>query len=216
MYDTETILATIKGEFPIGFPDFTNLYFEYAGARLHCFRSEKKWAIVTEVVCYNTGMANATNEVHYIGNGLENLLDQIASFPVVDNFNEAFTWADGQAFLTEHTEEIVVKGRAINIFELVDTSHGKLRIIDVLRLLIDNYRDTLFLDQPDLRKNIREELQLILTLDEWYHPQLDEELIEGESIRMIAEVLQSGRIEKYQPKVFPNTHWSHWVKYFDE
>ncbi|MDF9796325.1 hypothetical protein OKW21_001588 [Catalinimonas alkaloidigena] len=218
MYDTATILATIAGEFPVGFPDFTNVYCEYAGARLHCFRSEKKWVITTEVICDNFKMADATNEVYYVGNGLKNFLVQGDSFPIIDNIDETFTWIGNKMYLTENIEEIVVKGRAINISELVNSSRNgeKLRLIDVLRFLVDNHREILFLDQRDVKSNIQEELQLILTLEEWYHPQPDEELTELESIRMIAKVLQSGKVEEYFPRIASNTHWSNWTKYFDE
>lgn len=161
-------------------------------------------------------MADATNEVHYVGNGLKNLLDQIDSYPLIDNINETFRWVDNKLFLAENIEEVVVKGRVIKISELVNSSYNNLRLVDVLRFLADNHRDILFLDQSSLRRNIQDELQLILTLDEWYHPQLDEELTDLESIRMIAKVLQSGKVEDYRPRIDSNTHWVHWTKDFDE
>ena len=51
---------------------------------------------------------------------------------------------------------------------------------------------------------------VILVLDEWRNPLVNELPSRLESIQMLAEVVSSGDAAKYNPTELPNTHWSNW------
>jgi hypothetical protein len=51
-----------------------------------------------------------------------------------------------------------------------------------------------------------------MQLDEWFHPDIanDEKPSENETFQFIANVLESGSSDCYQPTKSPNNHWSNW------
>lgn len=84
--------------------------------------------------------------------------------------------------------------------------------IDLLRLLVLDYRDQLFLPKEELQQYLVADLPLLLRLDAWQHPDVmnDELPSATETFQLLAEVLVTGDPSRYQPSVSPNTHWSNW------
>ena len=60
--------------------------------------------------------------------------------------------------------------------------------------------------------SVTPELQQLLQLDEWHHPDLagDERPSQLESFRQLAAVLASGDVANYRPSTPANTHWRNW------
>jgi hypothetical protein len=87
-----------------------------------------------------------------------------------------------------------------------------IRVWEVCRDLADTHRG-LVLGTPDERRvNVPHELEELLVLDEWRHPDLlrDEKPSTAAAFIALAEVLTSGDVTRYAPTEPPNTHWSHW------
>ena len=84
-----------------------------------------------------------------------------------------------------------------------------------LRLLVPAHRDLLLADTAETYRRLPGDLPVILTLDEWRHPEglmdnFADEVNADETFRMLAEVLETGDIARYRPQRPPNTHWSNW------
>lgn len=80
------------------------------------------------------------------------------------------------------------------------------------RYLSETLRSHILVTPDEQRISVRPDMERILQLEEWNHP----DLISGElpsdsqAFQQLAEVLISGDSKVYQPTESPNTHWKNW------
>ena len=115
--------------------------------------------------------------------------------------------------VTVRGKDIPIPGRdsfALHGIELVEPD--RMRAFEVCRYLADIERDLVLATPEERRTHVPPELEEILVLDEWHHP----DTVTGEvasqtaSFRSIARVLATGDLDAYDASEPGNTHWSNW------
>lgn len=83
---------------------------------------------------------------------------------------------------------------------------------ELCRFLAETHRDMVLASTSERRTSVPDELDEILVLDEWCHPDIvaTERPSESETFQLLATVLVSGDPRAYRPRSAPNTHWSRW------
>lgn len=218
------------------FPMLDNGYVYLAATRLSLFRSSADWALVTEVFGFSprTGvpdtyistfgsrLANRKSEADFISeNALHNYLacnpnnEPRFVWPISEG-----DWIDGEA-VARGTRTIELRGRLADTPSLEDLAKygvepdqpGELQIFELCRYLAAIHRDDVLATDQERRGNVPDELEQILVLDEWNHPDVvdDSKRPSGsETFRQLSEVLITGYVSLYRPSLPPNTHWKNW------
>ena len=85
-------------------------------------------------------------------------------------------------------------------------------VFELCRYLADRYQSDVLGTESERRISVLPEMDQVLLLDEWHHPNVVEEELpsEIESFQQIADVLVSGDASRYATRESPNTHWSNW------
>jgi len=83
---------------------------------------------------------------------------------------------------------------------------------ELTRYLAETLREEVLATPEERRRQIPPDLEQILQLEEWHHPDLanGEVASQSETFRQLAEVLSSGDPSRYAPAMAPNSHWSNW------
>ena len=239
MWSTDRILKVLDGCAADGwFPMLDNGYVYLAATRLSLHRSPADWALVIEVFGYSPRAGLPDLHVYTFGSRLRDRDDpadhrtpearaQYLAYHLHDEHRFFAPIADGPWLahgdcnsVADDARTVVVRGRTVDV-PIRDTlaSHGivlddphHIRVWEVCRYLADTHRG-LVLGTPDERRvNVPHELEELLVLDEWRHP----DLLRGEkpstaaAFIAFADVLASGDVTRYAPTAPPNTHWSHW------
>jgi hypothetical protein len=89
---------------------------------------------------------------------------------------------------------------------------GRPRVFELCRFLAATKREKVPGTPQERRTNVLPELQQILQLEEWEHPDIISNQLAGDtqSFQQLSEVLVSGDIGRYHPSRPPNTHWRYW------
>ena len=84
---------------------------------------------------------------------------------------------------------------------------------EVARLLVAHSGKRLLATEAERRgRRIPQRAELVIELDEWYHPNVESELpSEVESMVQLSRVLATGDAGQYRPTRPPNSHWENWV-----
>lgn len=196
------------------FPFLDNGYIYPLDTRLSLFRDETRWAMVVELVGYSPRAFDVTDTLHVFGNclttgepgaGNDNILFRI------DNYDDVLAPEDEDSEPDTYTgADLIVRGQKVG----VDVPAGT-PLYKVMRAAAPNHRELFLADDTELHRQIPADLPLILRLDEWEPPDGDfdefaPEVLASETFQMLAEVLATGDVSRYQPRRAPNTHWSHW------
>ena len=86
-------------------------------------------------------------------------------------------------------------------------------MFEACRVLAAIHRDLVLANEEERRLNVPPELNEVLVLEEWPHPNVvdpNERPSGSETFQQLAQVLVTGDLGKYQPSSPPNTHWKHW------
>ncbi len=190
MLTTTEILTTLDNCDKIESFNFINLGHPYVyliDSRINVFRNNSgKWAIVSEVLGYNTrGYGYAvTLEIRYFGNCLTNLdveSDKVLNYYNVlpidwDNFNETVE----NEILKPNAKIWIVRGTKIPLshnkqdyidvgIELKEYESNKIAGEEAARLVAQKYRDLFRATNDELYKSLPNDLHKILVKDEWHH-----------------------------------------------
>lgn len=220
------------------FPMLDNGYVYLAATRLSLFASPADWAMVIEVFGFSprAGLPDMTSytfgsrvvrekgESDFVtSKAWRNYLavhphDEMRSaFPL-----EKGDWLDPESpeLVRSGARSVHLRGRAVRLparaayakhsIELTDAS--RVHTFELARFLAATDRDAVLATQAERRASVPPELESLLVLDEWHHP----DLVKGqppsatETFRQLARVLETGDLAHYRTSELANTHWRHW------
>ncbi len=207
------------------FPMLDNGYVYLAETRLHAYRDADRWALIIEVLGANNrteGHEGIDNCLHLFGNCL-------TVEPGTTNDGFIHPTADGPEGATFEARGVVrreaktirIRGDVVEIpsREVLKNANGeviwrgrKLEAHQLLRAISADHRNRLLATEAELRQFLPGDLPKILTLEEWFHPDLCENELpsENETFQLLAGMLETGNAGDFSPTREPNTHWKHW------
>jgi uncharacterized protein DUF7003 len=129
-------------------------------------------------------------------------------------------WQDAEdtEFVSPNANVIIVRDQAIALPSVADyVRHGielehepRVQVFELCRFLADIAREQVLATPKERRVSILPEMELILQLEEWHHPNVVDDAERpscSETFRQLAQVLVTGDVRLYQPSQPPNTHW---------
>jgi len=209
------------------FPMLDNGYVYPAGTKLTAYMDSTRWAIVIEAIGFNYrggGHDGISNCLHVYGNCLtykpgtqnENFIF------LTDNTNDCRTFDEDEYFyLNPRCTNFILRDEIFTLFQDRELykSNGiqledetKINAYEFLRLLDTLYHHKLVATENEIRERIPKDIQKVLELHDWFHPDVanGELPSENETFIQIAEVLETGNVEYFKPTHCPNTHWTNW------
>jgi hypothetical protein len=217
------------------FPMLDNGYIYLAATRLALFRSSQDWAIVIEVfgfspraglpdTCIQTFASclhNRNSPDNYVTQqAYENYLSNNESrsvFPIAPG-----DWQDSESgeLVAPSAVSIMLRDKPFLLpsaaefdkcgITLEEPPH--IQVFELCRLLADRARDEVLATPNERRVSILPEMEQILLLGCWHHPNLveDERPSQSETFLQLADVLVTGDVSRYRPTMEANTHWRNW------
>ena len=88
-----------------------------------------------------------------------------------------------------------------------------MQVFELCRGLAHMARDKVLASPEECRNNVPNQLEPVLTLDEWSHPNVVDDAARPSNslaFQQLAQVMVSGDVGLYRPQEAPNTHWIHW------
>lgn len=217
------------------FPMLDNGYIYLVATRLALFRSEKDWAITTEVfgfspssgvpdLCIGTFASTLINrkqphdyvtpEAHKTY--LERQPNDETHFI---NHIEDGDWMNDEG-VPRIATNVMLRGTPVLPPEITDyerhginlEDEGSPQVFEFCRWLAATQRETVLATEKEQRHHLPDSLIKIMQLDDWHHPDLvtGELPSETETFRQLAEVLVTGDLSRYKTNEMPNAHWSNW------
>jgi hypothetical protein len=220
------------------FPMLDNGYVYPAATRLSLYRSTDDWGMVIEIFGFSpraglpdihiytfaSQLVRAKSEIDYVSRqAYESYLannqhnESTFVYPI-----EEGEWQDTEnsEFLASGATKAIVRGEPMDTPPLQEYGANgitlqeppNIYVFEFCRLLAATTRGSVLATTDERRRCLPAELDQILQLEEWNHPDLGNgELPSANAtFRSLAEVLSYGTAETYQPKGAPNTHWSNW------
>jgi hypothetical protein len=220
------------------FPMLDNGYVYLAAARLSLFRSPEDWAIVIEVFGFSPRSELPDTHIHTFASTLvnrkspEQYVSQQAYAAYLANnpHNEsqfvhpiepgAWIDQDDPEFVADGAEGVIMRGRLAQrpgpeTYRRAGVELGfppRVRVFELCRVLAHEAREEVLATPDERRVNVPPQLQPLLTLDEWAHPDVAYDARPSGSVtfQQMARVLVSGDLGDYRPAEAPNTHWRNW------
>jgi hypothetical protein len=221
------------------FPMLDNGYTYLAATRLSLHRSPDDWALVIETFGFSPRAGLPATHIQTYASRLHNRdsAAEYASQAAYQNYlahhphNEfravspvlGGDWLDPEwsEQVAEQATEVDVRGCPFSVPAAPEYArHGitleqppRVFVFELCRYLAAVARDDVLATESERRLSVRPEMQQILQLEEWQHPNVvdESERPSGSStFQMLARVLETGDVGCYQPTAPPNTHWSHW------
>lgn len=218
------------------FPMLDNGYVYLAGARLSVFCSNTDWALVFEVFGFSPRAEHPDLSIVTIGSRLKdrNLAEDYVTTEAYENYLqhnpyndfrtfypiENDSWMDGEnSEMVDLSNKIKLRGKLLNSPSVedyqsqnIDLEEPQPAVFELCRYLAALYRDDVLANSLERRVSVLSNLELVLTLEDWLHPDLagNQKPSETESFQQLAKVLSTGDPSFYQPTVSGNTHWSNW------
>jgi len=221
------------------FPMLDNGYVYLAATRLSLFRSDDDWALVIEVFGFSPRSGLPDTCIYTFANRLHdrNSPDKYITREAYDNYlrnnpnNESRfifpiaegPWqnADDSEVLADNVTAMPLRGQMVELPSRIEYSKydialydpDKIFVFEACRFLAVNHRDALLATDVERRISVPPNLDQILVLDEWSHPDIIDESIRpssSETFQQLATVMATGNTVAYRPTLPPNTHWSNW------
>jgi hypothetical protein len=193
------------------FPVLDNAYVYPADTRMTLYRDEARWALVIEVLGFNSHMGGAEgidNALYCFGNCLR----RPPGISPDDLLRLVGDGDSGPLFEEAHGTAVRKGATDLRIRDRLVPAPPSAQAFELLRALILDHRDLLFATDEELQARLPADLPRLLRLDEWNHPDIAEGELPSESptFKMLAQVLETGDPSLYRPRRKPNTHWSNW------
>jgi hypothetical protein len=220
------------------FPMLDNGYVYPAASRLGLYRSAEDWAITIEVFGFSPRSGIPDIHIYTFGSrllrsrGEDDFVSPAAHSAYLTNNpnNESVfvypidegDWQDldDSDLLADAGHTVSVRGKSLPIpsrreyaeqgIALQDES--RVYVFELCRLLAASNRESVLASQAERRVSIPPQLEQILLLDDWHHPDLagGEAMGNSATFESLANALAAGDASKYRPTMPPNTHWRHW------
>lgn len=220
------------------FPTLDHPYVYLAATRLTLFRSRSDWAMVFEVFGFSPRAGLPDLGIWTFSSRLRDR-NPAEKYPTPEAYQRYLTqhphdesrffypveqtdWQDptNGALVAEGGTELILRGEAVRLPTLEELRASgvrpsrppRVRVFELCRFLAETRRERVLATEAERRVSVPAELEEILRLEEWNHPDLvNEELPSGsETFQQLAAVLSSGDVAAYAPRDAPNTHWSNW------
>ena len=221
------------------FPMLNNGYVYLAATRLSLYRSELNWALVIEVFGFMPRAGIPDNSIHTFSGSLynrkceEDFVNRSAfELYLTNNPNNEFSsiypieagdWQVGESSeeVASSEHSIMLRGTRYRLPALEDyLQHGitlenlsQAKVFELCRFLAATNREAVLANEDERRINVLPEMDQILQLEEWNHPDVVDENARpsgSETFQQLAQVLTTGNVGYYQPILEPNTHWKNW------
>jgi len=238
-WKSEDILAVLdQCSAACTFPMLDNGYVYLAAARLSLHRTETDWGMAIEVFGYSPRAGLPDTHIYTFASTLDNrdspenyknlqaYENYLANNPHNDSrfifpiTNEDWKEADSCDYVAEGATAVQVRGRPLKLPPLEEYGRRgieleeppRIHIFELCRFLADVEREQLLSDAEERRISLPTDLQQILQLEEWDHPNLVERDLpsQSETFQQLAQVLVTGDLRFYQPSRPTNTHWKNW------
>ena len=220
------------------FPMLDNGYVYLAATRLSLHRTEADWGMVIEVFGYSPRAGLPDTHIHTFASSLQNRdsAQNYKSRQAYENYlannphNESrfvfpLTSGDWQEpdscdYVADGSSAVILRGQAVRLPSLVEygqhsielQSLPRIHVFELCRFLADIDREGLLSNSDERRISLPPEMNQILQLEEWHHPNLVEGEVpsQSETFQQLAQVLITGDCGRYRPSQPPNTHWKNW------
>ena len=221
------------------FPMLDNGYVYLAATRLSLHRSLADWALVIEVFGFSPRSGLPDLHIHTFGSRLRNRdkPSDYVSQEAYDNYIgknphnqsrffrpiEPGPWQDGEDLelvAAPAASAVHLRGQALELprldqFEsnaIILEEPARIRTFELCRLLASTHRNLVLATPEERRVSVPDELDELLVLDEWRHPDVvnDELPSDSETFIRLAGVLADGDRASFRACETPNTHWSNW------
>lgn len=218
------------------FPMLDNGYVYLANTRMSLFRSDTNWAIVIEVFGYSPRSGIPDTQIYTFSNKLHNrnsesdyvTKEAYQNYLKNNPYNESrFIFPiDNEDWLDEEDPEkvkanssISIRGNLIEYFPIevykengIELEESSTWVFELTRLLAAIEKENVLAKDDERRISISPELEQVMLLDEWYHPNLIEGELpsSNETFQQLAKVLETGDLSNYKPSFKPNTAWKNW------
>lgn len=220
------------------FPMLDNGYVYPAATRLTLYRSAQDWAIVIEVFGFSPRSGMPDTQIYTFASQLQRKrhMKDFVTQQAYENclakneFNESEfifpveegDWLDSDTpeHLASGIHTVLVRGNAVQFPPLAAYADNgitlqeppQINVFEFSRYLAATARNSVLATDDERRSCLPPELEQILQLEEWCHPDLLNGQLPSTSttFRSLAEVLVRGEVSMYQSAERPNTHWSNW------
>ena len=239
MWQSDAILEALDDcARSFNFPMLDNGYVYLCAARLALFRSNSDWAITIEVFGYSPRAGIPDTTIYTFGSQVVRLSRE-TDFVTAEAFRkylsahpydesnivypvESGEWQDSEndELIASGRCRIVLRGKSVVTPDLAEYAlHGislasapRVHVFELCRFLAATRRDEVLATPRERRACVPDELEQILQLEEWLHPDLagSEPPSSTETFQTLSHVLVSGEPSKYRPARRFNTHWKNW------
>ena len=220
------------------FPMLDNGYIYLAATRLSLYRSKTEWAMVIEVFGFSPRAGLPDTSIGTFASRLrdrdppERYVDQEAYerylaknpnnevrsvFPVHEG-----RWQEigNEELVDEAAREIVLRKQAIALPRIEEYArrhiglelNPRVHVFELCRFLAEVARDNVLATRQERRISILPEMEQLLQLEEWHHPDVaaGERPSGSKTFQQLAHVLATGDVSRYRPARPPNTDWRNW------
>lgn len=221
------------------FPMLDNGYVYLAATRLSAFHSPVDWALTIEVFGFSPRSGIPDTCVHTFGSRIVNRrrADEFVSPRAHSNYlaqnqhndshfvfpieNQGWQDPEDPEILDSHARELLLRGGVVPMPTIDECRrHGvnveddpRIQVFELCRTLAATHRDEVLATTVERRFHVPRELDQILQLEEWNHPDVvdeDKRPSGNETFVQLAKVLVSGDKSRYRPSAESNTHWRNW------
>jgi hypothetical protein len=221
------------------FPMLDNGYTYLAATRLSLHRSPEDWALVIETFGFSPRAGLPATHIQTFASRLHDRdrAEEYASAAAYQNYlahhphNEFRSvspvvggdWLDAEwtEQVSEQATEVDVRGCPYSVPPPAGyRQHGialeqppRVFVFELCRYLAAIARDEVLATERERRVSVRPEMEQILQLEEWHHPNVVDESDRpsgSPTFQQLARVLETGDASVYRPTAAPNTHWSNW------
>ena len=220
------------------FPMLDNGYVYLAATRLSLHRSAADWALVIEVFGFSPRSGIPDIHVYSFGSCLHarnkpsDYKDKAAHEAYLENnpHNESRffgpvgegDWQDEEdsEVVAEKANSVLLRDQKIAIpsvdeleeYDIEPEAQPRIQVFELCRFLAATQRDLVLATLDERRVSVAPELEQILVLDAWHHPDVvnDERPSGSSTFQQLAQVLVTGDVNQYRPEQSPNTHWCNW------
>ena len=221
------------------FPMLDNGYVYLAATRLSSFRSTADWALVIEVFGFSPRAGLPDTHISTFASRLhdrkpvDDFVTPEAHRQYLENnpHNESRfihpidegPWQDSEDLevVANGASKVMIRGKPVPLptpqqyrEHAIDLEQSpNVFVYEACRYFAAIQREFIFGTQTERRANVPPELNQILQLEEWNHPDVVDGISRpsgSETFQQLAAVLSSGDAQLYSPTMLPNTHWQNW------